>query len=111
MQYGLSYEYINQVLKRAEVEAVAYNVYISGLCRAGKLSEAIHQVDTMRKKGLHPTKGTLYMVFDCLCRDPSTIYKAKELLERSGELEWELDSFFFNTLMSRLLKWVNLLGF
>lgn len=100
-----------QVLKQAEEEvstwkpnSVTYNVYISGLCRAGMLSGAFRQVDTMRKKGLQPTIETLNILFDCLCRDPSTVYKAKELLERSGELEWEVDSFFYNTLMNRLLE-------
>jgi pentatricopeptide repeat protein len=100
-----------QVLKQAEEEAstwkpnsVTYNVYISGLCQAGMLSEAFRQVDTMRRKGLKPTIETLNILFDCLCRDPTTVCKAKELLERSVELEWEVDSFFYNTLMSRLLE-------
>ncbi|KAJ4782537.1 Pentatricopeptide repeat-containing protein [Rhynchospora pubera] len=106
-----AFDLVEKELKQAEEEAstwkpnsVTYDVYISGLCRAGMLAEAFNQVGTMRKKGLQPTIKTLNILFDCLCRDPSTVYKAKDLLERSGELEWEVDSFFYNTLMSRLIE-------
>ncbi|KAJ3698264.1 hypothetical protein LUZ61_001969 [Rhynchospora tenuis] len=106
-----AFDLVEKELKRAEEDAstwkpnsVTYDVYISGLCRAGMLAEAFHQVGIMRKKGLQPTIKTLNILFDCLCRDPSTVYKAKDLLERSGELEWEVDSFFYNTLMSRLIE-------
>ncbi|OAY67848.1 Pentatricopeptide repeat-containing protein, mitochondrial [Ananas comosus] len=84
-----------------EPNSVTYNVYASALCRAGQLDEAFRQVGLMRDRGLRPTIETLNILFDCLCRE-SKVSEAKRLLEGSDALGWVVDSFFYNTLMSRL---------
>ncbi|KAJ3681397.1 hypothetical protein LUZ60_015886 [Juncus effusus] len=105
------FDSVEQVLRESEGDeskwkpnSVTYNVYISALCRAGIYTEAFHQILVMREKNLKPTLETLNILFDCLCSDPNTVFEAFELLEMSKDLNWQPDSFFYNTLMGRFLE-------
>ncbi|CAL9072188.1 unnamed protein product [Musa acuminata var. zebrina] len=99
---------VEKVLKESEEKGwkpneFTYNIYMNGLCKAGKFDEAFQLLEVMRASGLHPTIDTINILFDCLCQD-SKVWEAKCLLERSSELEWEVDVFFYNTLMSRFFE-------
>ncbi|XP_073098671.1 uncharacterized protein [Elaeis guineensis] len=110
------FEEVEKILRESaskgwKPNAITYNIYMNGLCKAGKVDEAFQLFEVMRKRGLCPDAITLNILFDCLCRD-SKVWEAKSLLERNAELEWDVDVFFYNTLMSRLCElgeWISVL--
>ncbi|XP_020247404.1 pentatricopeptide repeat-containing protein At1g63400-like [Asparagus officinalis] len=82
---------------------VTYNVYINGLCKLGEVDRAFRQLDVMRENGFLPTLETLHILFASLCRDQSDerLWEAKALLDRSNELDWDVNAYFYCTLMSK----------
>ncbi|XP_020109918.1 pentatricopeptide repeat-containing protein At1g09900-like [Ananas comosus] len=83
------------------LDVVAHTVFLDGLCAAGRFRDVEKLLAQSRADGLRPTIETLNILFDCLCRE-SKVSEAKRLLEGSDALGWVVDSFFYNTLMSRL---------
>lgn len=88
------------VLKGWKPDAVACNVYMSVLCRMGAVDKAFRLVNVMREQGWHPTIETLHILFDCLCRD----WRYDSLCKAERVLDWDIDVFFYHTLMSRFCQ-------
>ncbi|KAK8963180.1 hypothetical protein KSP40_PGU003242 [Platanthera guangdongensis] len=82
-------------------DEISYSTYMDGLCKLGKIDCSFQQLDIMLDKGLVPNEITVNILLDCLC-SCSMAWETKCLLERSAELEWEVDVINYNTVMSRL---------
>lgn len=79
---------------------VTYNVFIHGLCKVGRIDEAFRELDAMRIRGLSLTMETLHILFDSLACDLS-----EDLLWKVvSMLSWDVDAFFYNTLVNRLCR-------
>ncbi|KAG0486941.1 hypothetical protein HPP92_009036 [Vanilla planifolia] len=82
-------------------DEITYSIYMNGLCKWGRVDDAFQQLDVMLSEGVLPNAVTVNILLDCLCRASMT-WKAKCLLEKSAELEWDADVINYNTVMSRL---------
>ncbi|KAG0485221.1 hypothetical protein HPP92_009300 [Vanilla planifolia] len=82
-------------------DEITYSIYMNGLCKWGRVNDAFQQLDVMLSEGVLPNAVTVNILLDCLCRASMT-WKAKCLLEKSAELEWDADVINYNTVMSRL---------
>ncbi|ONK56669.1 uncharacterized protein A4U43_C10F11430 [Asparagus officinalis] len=87
-------------LKGWSPDEVTYNVYMSALCKAGEADKAFRLLSVMRRRGLCETMETLHILFDCSCRN----LRYKSLQKAEDILHWDVDVFFYNTLMSRLCQ-------
>ncbi|PKA49911.1 Pentatricopeptide repeat-containing protein [Apostasia shenzhenica] len=101
-----AFDEVNKVLKESKLkhwkpDEITYSIYMNGLCKWRKADEAFRQLDFMLASGLVPNSVTLNILLDCLCSS-SLALEAKGLLEKSFELEWDVDVFNYNTVMRTL---------
>jgi len=99
------FDTVEKVMGESELEGwepneVTYNVYMNALCKAGEVDEAFRKLDVMWERGLCPTMETLHILFDSLSCDLSDegLWKVVSLLS------WDVDAFFYNTLVGRLCQ-------